>query len=83
MNTYLWMSRYRSIHGAFSLTDICSKNIKAVLPDGLFGLETRNEFGSPVKKGDPLFEINGKNPIADTFHYGATRSRKAECGLAG
>ena len=65
------------------MTDICPENIKTVLPDGLFGLETRNELGSSVKKGDPLFEINGKNPVADTFHYGATRSRKTEFNLAG
>jgi hypothetical protein len=49
------------------VTDVCPENIKAILSNSLFGLETRNELGSPVKKGDPLFEINGKNPIADTF----------------
>jgi len=65
------------------VTGICPENIKAILPDGLFGLKTRNEFGSPVKKGDPLFEINGKNPITDTFQNGATGCRKAGCNLAG
>ena len=54
------------------MTDICPEDIEAKLPDGFFGLKTCNELGSPVKKGDPFLEINGKNSVADAFHYGAT-----------
>jgi hypothetical protein len=83
MNAYLWMSFDRCINGTFSLTNICPKNIEAILANRLFDLETRNQLGSPVKKSNPLFEINRKNPIRNTFQNGATRCRKTECGFTG